>query len=80
MTENPEDDRSHTAKAMAKVSELMAICLMMTVPGLIGYYIDQQIGTKFLLMLLGFAFGMFGSIIQLIKLANPPKSTKNAKR
>jgi F0F1-type ATP synthase assembly protein I len=56
------------AKSLSKVSEIMAICLMMIVPGLIGYVVDQQIGTRFVFTLLGLIFGMTGAVFQLIRL------------
>lgn len=64
------DDRSAMAKAMSKVSDITAICLLMIVPGLIGYFIDQQVGTGFVFMLIGMAFGMTGAVYQLIRLVS----------
>ena len=65
------DDRSLVAKSLSKVSENISICLMMIVPGLIGYVDDQQIGTRFVFTLLGLIFGMTGAVLQLIRLVSP---------
>lgn len=65
---NPVDDRSPTAKSLSKVSDIMAICLLMIVPALIGYFVDQKLGSGFVFTLLGLFFGMFGSVYQLMQL------------
>ena len=65
------DDRSSTAKAMSKVSEIMAICMMMVVPAAIGIWIDQKLSTFLLFTILGLLFGVFASVVQLIKLVSP---------
>ncbi len=62
------DDRSQTAKALDIVSKITAICLMMALPAIGGYYVDQWLGTKIVFILLGTAFGMFASGWQLFKL------------
>ena len=64
------DDRSPTAKSLSKVSEIFAICLMMIVPGLIGYWIDQKVGSRFVFTLLGLIFGMSGAVMQLVRLVS----------
>lgn len=71
------DDRSPTAKSFSKVSEIMAISMMMIVPGLIGYLIDQKVGTRVVFTLLGLLFGMTGAIYQLIALVTPPKKNND---
>ena len=58
------------AKAISMSSEILAVCLMMIVPGLIGYGVDQWLGTVFVFTLLGLAFGMFGAVYQLIRLVS----------
>ena len=56
------DDRSSTAKALSKVSEILALCLLMVVPALIGSWIDRQFSTVLLFTLLGLALGMTGAV------------------
>ena len=65
------------AKAMSKVSEIMACCLLMIVPALIGYLIDSQVGTRFVFTLLGLVFGMVGAVSQLIRLVSVPGNPSN---
>ncbi len=64
------DDRSATAKALSKSSEVTSICLLMIVPGLIGYAIDRWLGTGFVFMVLGLLFGMGGAGMQLVRLVS----------
>jgi len=64
------DDRSPMAKSLSKASEVIAICLLMIVPGLIGYWIDQKVGSRFLFTLLGLVFGMSGAVMQLVRLVS----------
>ncbi len=62
------DDRSPTAKAMSQASEVIAACMLMIVPALIGYLVDQKVGTGFLFTVLGLIFGMVGAVLQLMRL------------
>lgn len=71
------DDRSPTAKSLSKVSEIFAICLMMIVPGLIGYWIDQKVGSRFVFTLLGLIFGMSGAVTQLVRLVSTIDESTN---
>jgi F0F1-type ATP synthase assembly protein I len=63
--------RSAAAKAADWVSRIMTISLGMVLPGLVGYWIDLQLGTKVLFLLLGFALGSFIAGKQLLAIANP---------
>ena len=72
------DDRSPTAKAMSKASDIMVISMMMILPGLIGYVIDQRLGTRMLFLLLGFVFGMGGSFYLLIRLVSASDDSPSA--
>jgi F0F1-type ATP synthase assembly protein I len=71
---NPVDDRSPMAKSLSKVSEITAVCLLMIVPALIGYFVDQWLGTGFVFTLLGLVFGMTGSVYQLMQLVQANES------
>jgi F0F1-type ATP synthase assembly protein I len=62
-----EDDRSPTAKALSKVSHITSISLMMIIPAIIGYFVDQRLGTLILFTVIGLAIGMSASIWQLVK-------------
>ena len=71
------DDRSSTAKALSKVSEILALCLLMVVPALIGSWIDRQFSTVLLFTLLGLALGMTGAVMQLMKLVAPKSNIQS---
>jgi F0F1-type ATP synthase assembly protein I len=62
------DDRSAQAKAAAWVSRIITISIEMVVPGLLGYWLDSKLGTKFVFMLAGFVFGVTFGIKHLLKL------------
>ena len=74
-TEKTVDDRSATAKALSKTSEVTSICLMMILPALIGYLVDRWLGTGFVFMVLGLIFGMTGAVMQLMKLVSANESS-----
>ncbi|MGI9428434.1 MAG: AtpZ/AtpI family protein [Bythopirellula sp.] len=65
---NRPDDRSAPAKAAAWVSRIITISIEMVVPGLLGYWLDGKLGTKFVFMLAGFVFGVTFAIKHLLKL------------
>lgn len=44
--------------------------MMMIVPGLIGYLIDQQVGSRIVFTLLGLILGMTGAVLQLVRLVS----------
>ena len=64
----PSDDRSPAAKAYQWASRIMIVSLEMVLPGLAGYWIDQQLGTKVVFMLIGFAVGGTASVMHLIRM------------
>ena len=62
-----QDDRSPTAKAISKVAEITTISLMMIIPAIIGYFIDQQLGTFILCTGIGLVLGIASAVLQLMK-------------
>ena len=68
----PIDDRSPSAKAMSKVSEILACCLMMIIPALIGVWLDRTFSTMILFTLLGLVIGVTGAVLQLKRLVSNP--------
>jgi hypothetical protein len=46
----------------------MVVSLEMVLPGLAGYWLDQQLGTRVLLMLIGFAAGGTAAVMHLVHL------------
>jgi F0F1-type ATP synthase assembly protein I len=67
MDDSP-DDRSSYANAMQWVSIITTISMEMVLPGVIGYWIDQRLGTRVVFLILGVIFGFVGGIWQLIRL------------
>jgi hypothetical protein len=55
---------------------VMTIALEMALPGVVGYWLDQRLGTRFVLMLLGFAGGMTLAFWQLMKIASAQSGPK----
>jgi hypothetical protein len=77
VTESPNggsaDDRTAMAKAVEWATIAMTVSAEMVVPGLIGYWFDQQLGNFFetrivLFVLLGFAGGLVLAIWHLLKI------------
>lgn len=53
------------AEAFDWVARIMAVSLVMFLPGLGGQWIDKRLGTNFL-VLIGFAFGLTAGVTYLI--------------
>jgi F0F1-type ATP synthase assembly protein I len=64
----PSDSRSPLARAYQWATRIMVVSLEMVLPGLAGYWIDQQLGSLPVLMLIGFAFGGTAAVVHLIHL------------
>ena len=45
---------------------------MMVIPAFIGHFVDKHFGTVILFTALGLVVGVFGAIMQLIKLVSRP--------
>ncbi len=60
------------AKSFSKASEVTSISIMMIVPGLVGYWIDQKVGSVLVFTLLGLALGMGVAFRQLMILVSNP--------
>lgn len=69
MMPNPADDRSAQAIAFERAAQVMTISLEMVVPGLLGYWLDQRLGTKAVFLLCGFALGAVMAGLALAKIA-----------
>jgi F0F1-type ATP synthase assembly protein I len=57
------------AIAMEWSATIMTISAEMVVPGLLGYLLDQWLGTRVLFLLLGFALGGFLASLALMRIA-----------
>jgi len=62
------DDRSSTAKALSRVSQITTISLILIVPALMGYGLESLIGGRPAWTVIGMLVGMLASGWQLINL------------
>lgn len=62
------DDRSPSAKAYQWSTRIMVVALEMVLPGLAGYWLDKQLHTVVLFMLIGFAVGCTAAVVHLIRM------------
>lgn len=78
MTE-PSDDRSAIAKAYQWASRIMLVALEMVLPGLAGHWLDRQLGTVVLFLLIGLALGSTGAVMHLIQMTRSDSRAKSGK-
>jgi F0F1-type ATP synthase assembly protein I len=62
------DDRAPYAKAYGLASRGVSVALGMVVPGLVGYLVDQRLGTRVAFTLMGFVAGVSFGIWQLLQM------------
>ena len=65
----PPDDRAPMAVALEWSATIMTISLEMVVPGLVGYWLDQRLGTRVVFLLIGFALGGVLAAVALLRIA-----------
>ena len=66
--EPPIDTRSSHVKAMDRVSQITSMSMCFVVPVLVGYYLDQWLGTGYVFTFVGLFFGMTAAGVQFKKL------------
>ena len=64
----PPDDRSPLALAAAWSARVTTIALEMVIPGMIGLWIDRQLGTVMVFLVLGVVLGMTVGMLHLVRL------------
>ncbi len=69
----PRNDISPFVLAMQWSSRITTISLEMVVPVLIGYWLDQWLGSGFVFLLVGAALGFSVALMSLLKLARYSK-------
>jgi len=79
MDRPPEDDRSVVAIAYAWAARIIALSASMVVPALIGAWIDQQLNTKVVFLLLGFALGISAAVVQLMRIVKESNSKSQSR-
>ena len=65
---NNADDRAPAAKAIALVSQITTISLMMVIPAILGYFVDQWLNTVAVFTVVGLVFGVAAAVQQMIRL------------
>ena len=76
----PSDDRSAVAVALSWTSRITATSLELVIPGLAGYWLDQQLGTKVLFTVVGLALGMPLALWHLLKMTAADTARRAAGR
>ncbi len=65
--QNPE---AAVATGMEWATRIITVALEMVLPGLLGYWLDQKLGTKILLTLVGFGIGMPWALWHLLRMTS----------
>jgi ATP synthase protein I len=66
--DNEPDDQTPYVLATMWVSRITSIVLEMVLPGVLGYWVDQKLGTRVLFLIIGVILGFVGGLWQLIRL------------
>ncbi len=66
---NPPDDRSVLAKAYEWAWRVIAVSMVMVLPGVAGYWVDTKLGTVCLLLVIGLGTGGFVASRMLLQMA-----------
>lgn len=75
----PRDDRSVLAKAYDWAWRIMAVSLVMVLPGIAGYWIDIKLRTVCLFLVVGLGLGSFAALRMLMRIvqqSDPRNRTK----
>ena len=75
----PSDDRSPAAKAYQWASRIMVVAMTMVLPGLAGHWLDKQLGTVVLFLLIGLGLGCTAAVFQLIQIAQSSSASTKTK-
>jgi F0F1-type ATP synthase assembly protein I len=69
----PPDDRSPIAIGMGWASMIMAVSAQMIAPPLVGYWIDQRLGTKLVFLLAGVLLGVAMGTMGMLRIVKSEK-------
>lgn len=58
----------------------MTIALEMVLPGVFGYWVDLQLGTRLVFLILGVILGMSVGMMHLIRLTKLPQANEPVER
>lgn len=65
--ERSPDTRSSWAVGWGWASQVTSIALEMVLPGILGLWVDRQLGSVMVFLVLGVAFGVTGGMIHLVR-------------
>jgi F0F1-type ATP synthase assembly protein I len=68
-----QDERSPLAIAMDWSSRLTTIALEMALPALVGYWVDEKLGTKLVFLVSGAVLGLATGMWHLLKMTSKPR-------
>jgi F0F1-type ATP synthase assembly protein I len=63
-----DEDRKRVQASVNAFSRVIAVMIMMVLPGVVGYFLDRWLGTSFLIVI-GFVLGVILAIFGLIVVA-----------
>jgi hypothetical protein len=61
-------------------SRIMIVAMEMVLPGLAGHWLDVQLGTVVLFLLVGLGLGCTAAIVHLIQMTRTETGTKSSNR
>lgn len=70
----PRDGRSPLALGLEWSSRITTVALEMVVPSLVGYWLDQKLGTRLLFLILGTVTGFAIGLFSLLRMTRPAES------
>jgi F0F1-type ATP synthase assembly protein I len=77
---NPADDPSVLVKAYEWATRIIVISLEMVLPGVVGYWIDQRLGTVCLFLVIGLIIGSFAAMRHLLQMTREESNKDKIER
>ena len=71
MSQPPADQLPPEAQGYHWASQILSVALLMTLPSLGGYALDQWLGTIPGWLIVGAVFGLVGGLTQLVRITTP---------
>lgn len=71
------DDRHPIVVAIDRASEVITACLVMVLPGVGGFFLDQSMKTGVVFTLLGVALGVGGGTVLIIRVVGKNSGASN---
>lgn len=68
------------AVAYQWATRIMVVAMEMVLPGLAGHWLDRQLGTVVLFLLVGLGLGMTAAIVHLLQMTRTEKRPKSSNR